>query len=102
MPSNPGGADHAELRAGVLTLILEQPEPWPESDPTEELIARIGRCLKAIESDEVRQFAPGAESFRITVIYHHDPPQEVRDALERVKFEQQNTTDVAWHSDRPG
>ena|SRR5829696_1746084 len=102
MPSYPGGADHAELRAGVLTLILEQPEPWSESEPTRDLIARIGHCLKAIESDELGQFAPSAESFRITVIYHYDLPQEVRDALERVKFEQQNTTDVAWHSDRPG
>ena len=102
MASNLGGADHAELRAGVLTLLLEQSEPWPESDPTSELMPRIVRCLAAIESGEAQRFAPEAKSFRITVIYHDDPPGEVTRALERVRLEQQGRAEVVWHPDRPG
>jgi hypothetical protein len=43
---------------GVLTLMLAHSAPWPEAEPTSEVIPRIARCLDAIKSGEAKQSLP--------------------------------------------
>jgi hypothetical protein len=85
MGSYPGGADNAELKGGLLTFTLEQFKPWPETEPTNEIMSRISACLNSVAQNQANAFAPGAESFRIAIVYEHDLPAEVERAFEKVR-----------------
>jgi hypothetical protein len=85
MGSYPGGADNAELKGGLLTFTLEQFKPWAETEPANEIMNRAAACLDSIAQNEANAFAPGAKSFRISIVYQDDPPEEVERAFEKVR-----------------
>jgi hypothetical protein len=85
MGSNPGGADKAELRGGLLTFTLEQFKQWDETEPANEIMGRVAACLDSIAQNEANAFAPGAKSFRIAIVYKVDPPEEVERAFEKLR-----------------
>jgi hypothetical protein len=85
MGSYPGGADNVELKGGLLTFTLEQFKPWPQTEPTNEIMSRVSACLSSIADNEANTFAPGAKSFRIAVVYQDDLPEEVEQAFDKLR-----------------
>jgi hypothetical protein len=107
MGSYPGGADNVALKGGLLTFTLEQFDRWPEAEPANEIMSRVSACLNSVAQNQANAFAPGAESFRIAVVYLDDPPEEVERAFEKVRetASANHGVEITWgrlHADQSG
>jgi len=72
----PCGADSAHHgKDGAFILFLEQPDPWNDTEPTDQIIPRVFGCLKCVKEGEAERFS-GSKRFRIRVVYHHEPPRK--------------------------
>ena len=81
-------------------LFLEQPYPWNATEPTSQIVPRVFGCLKCIKEGEAERFS-GSKQFRIRVVYHHQPPEEVTKALAKMAANAPEDVEIIWEPLHP-